>query len=85
MMPTVAAGLAAQLAHQLGALFVVFGRAVRKVHAHDVDAGAEHALEDLGLARGGTERGDDLGAALPFVAARWHARKHDAPRKLFEL
>jgi hypothetical protein len=64
--PDRALDLAAGLAHELGALHVVRGRAVREVQPHDVDAGEEHPLEGRGVARSGAERGDDLGAALCF-------------------
>ena len=51
------------LAHQRRAVDVVLRLAVREVQAHHVDAGADHALEHLGRARGGAEGGDDLGGA----------------------
>ena len=58
-----AARLARELAHQLDALPVLVGRAVGEIHAHDVEPGRDHARESLRIARGGAERGDDLGAA----------------------
>ena len=47
-MRDLAADLARDLAHQRGAVDVVLRRAVREVEPHDVDAGADHALEHLG-------------------------------------
>ncbi len=55
-------GLAAGLAHQLGAALVVAGSAVREIQAHDVHSGEEHPLERLRIARRGAECGDDFGA-----------------------
>src|SRR5205085_12158465 len=65
--PDRALDLAAALAHELRALHVVFGRAMREIEAHDVDAREEHAFEGGGVARGGPECRDDLGAALGLV------------------
>ena len=49
-------------AHARG--FGVLGRAaVGEVQPRDVHSGVDHPDEDLGLARGGTDRGDDLCAA----------------------
>ena len=54
---------ARDFAHEPRALDVVGRGAVREVEAHDVDAGGEHAAQHVGLAAGGSERGDDLGGA----------------------
>src|SRR5690606_40104813 len=37
---------------------------MREIHAHDVDACAQHPLEDVRVARCGSQGGDDLGRAL---------------------
>ena len=58
-----AAGLARERAHQLHALAVLRGGAVGEIHAHHVEPGLDHARERLRVAGGGSERGDDLGAA----------------------
>ncbi len=42
-----AARLARELAHQLDALAVLVGRAVREIHAHYVEPGRDHARENL--------------------------------------
>ena len=52
-----------RVAHQLRGLGVLLRRAVREVQPRDVHARLDHAHEDLGIARGGADRGDDLGAA----------------------
>src|SRR5690606_939337 len=51
------------LAHARNDGGVLLGGAVREIHAHDVDAGAQHALEDLGRGRRRAERGHDLRGA----------------------
>jgi hypothetical protein len=58
------ADLAGRLANECGAVDVVLRLAVREVEPHDVNAGADHALEDFGRARRRPERGDDLGGAV---------------------
>jgi hypothetical protein len=58
------AGAARRLAHALGGLGVLVGRAVREVQARDVHAGGHHPHERLRLARGRTDRRDDLRVAL---------------------
>jgi hypothetical protein len=40
---------------------MVLGGTVREIEAYDIDAGADHALEHDGVARGRAERGDYLG------------------------
>ena len=59
-----APGLARERAHQFDALAMLFGGAVREVHAHDVEPGLDHALKRFLVARRGAERGDDFGAAV---------------------
>ena len=58
-----AAGAAGGVAHQPRGLGVLLGGAVREVQPRDVHARLDHAHEHLGVARGGADRGDDLGAA----------------------
>ena len=55
------------LAHRLQDRQVVGVLAVREVEPDDVGAGVDQALEDGGLARGGADGGNDLGA--PHVGA----------------
>ncbi len=52
------------VANHARASFVIGGDAVREIQAHDVDAGGEHAREDVRRIAGRAERGDDLGCAL---------------------
>ncbi len=61
-----ASGLAAGLAHPFGTTLVVPGGTMREIHAHDVHAREEHALQRLGIARGRAQGCDDLGAS-------WHS------------
>ncbi|MCY1538559.1 hypothetical protein D9M68_741070 [compost metagenome] len=53
-----------RLTHQGGAVDVVLRGAVREVQSHHVDAGADHRLQQGGIAGSGPEGGDDLGGAL---------------------
>ena len=54
----------AALAHELRALLVVGGGAVREVEAHDVNARREHAGQHVRRAASGSDGGDDLGGAM---------------------
>ena len=64
------------------ALDMVGAGAVREVEAYDVDAGGEHAPQDLRVAAGGTERGDDFRGAEhrgnPVNAGARARRRHAA-------
>src|SRR6266568_9049565 len=60
-----ASGLAAGFAHQFGTALMVPRGTMREIHAHDVHAREEHALQRLGIARGGAQGCDDFGAS-------WH-------------
>jgi hypothetical protein len=64
-----AAQLAGDLAHQVGAGEVVFGKAVGEVHAHHVHARGHHGAQHRLLGGGGAQGGDDLGGALHAQAA----------------
>ena len=70
MIATSRPSLLRAFAHEVRALDVVGGGAVREIEAHDVDAGGEHPLQDVGVAGRGAERGDDLGVAWHGVPCR---------------
>jgi len=55
---------ARRVAYELGGLLVRGVVAVAEVQASDVHARLDHAREHLRFTRGGTDRGDDLGAAV---------------------
>jgi hypothetical protein len=61
-----AAGALRRLAHQRGAVDVVLRLAVAEVQPHHIDAGIDHGHQQGGIARRGSEGGDDLGGAM------WH-------------
>ena len=58
-----AAGAARRLAHALGDLGVLLGAAVGEVQPRDVHPRLDHPHEDLGVAGGRADGGDDLGPA----------------------
>ena len=58
-----APGAARRVAHAAHRLGVLVERAVRVVQPRHVHAGLDQPHERLGLARGGADRRDDLGAA----------------------
>ena len=59
----VAAVLGGQFAHQLGAGFVLVGRAVGEIQAGNIQAGDDQLFEYGGAITGWAEGGDDFGAA----------------------
>ncbi len=59
-----AAALGGGAAHQGGAVDMVLRLAVRKIQAHDVDAGADHLDEDIEVGRSRADGCDDLGATV---------------------
>ena len=58
-----AAGAVGGVAHALRGLGVLLGAAVGEVQPGDVHPRVDHLDEDLGVARGGADGGDDLRAA----------------------
>jgi hypothetical protein len=58
-----AAHLACEFAHEIDALAMLVGGAVREIDADHVEAGADHRLQRPRIARRRPQRGDDFGAA----------------------
>ena len=55
--------LGCRRANPLGTRPMIVGRAMREIHAHDVDAGLHHAVQNFRRGGGGAQRGNDLGMA----------------------
>ena len=74
----VSAGALGGGADQLEAPRVIGRYAVREIHAHHIDPGAHHVVDDLGIVRRRAQGRDDLGAAQNEAHAARRSRMSTA-------